>query len=62
MLSKGTSKFIEEAKRVHGDLYDYSLCDYYNTHTKVTIICREHGAVEVGASTDVDTYADRNPV
>lgn len=47
--SKGTLKFIEEAKRVHGDLYDYSLCDYYNTHTKVTIICREHGAVEVKA-------------
>ena len=48
-LSKGTSRFIEEAKRVHGDLYDYSLCKYYNTHTKVTIICREHGAVEVEA-------------
>jgi len=47
--SKGTLKFIEEAKRIHGDLYDYSLCDYYNTHTKVTIICREHGAVEVCA-------------
>lgn len=47
--SKGTLKFIEEAKRVHGDLYDYSLCDYYNTHTKVTIICREHGAFEVEA-------------
>lgn len=49
VLSKGTSRFIEEARRVHGDLYDYSLCDYYNIHTKVTIICREHGAVEVGA-------------
>ena len=49
VLSKGTSRFIEEAKRVHGDLYDYSLCNYYNTHTKVTIICREHGAFEVEA-------------
>lgn len=47
--SKGTLKFIEEAKRVHGDLYDYSLCKYYNNHTKVTIICREHGAVKVVA-------------
>jgi hypothetical protein len=49
VLSKGTSRFIEEARRVHGDLYDYSLCDYYNTHTKVKIICREHGVVEVDA-------------
>lgn len=48
-LSKGTSRFIEDAKRVHGDLFDYSLCDYYNSHTKVTIICREHGAFEIGA-------------
>lgn len=47
--SKSTSKFVEEARLVHGDLYDYSLCHYYNTHTKVTIICREHGAVEVVA-------------
>jgi hypothetical protein len=49
VLSKGTSKFIEEAKGIHGDLYDYSLCDYYNCHTKVTIVCREHGAFEVEA-------------
>lgn len=47
--SKSTKKFIEDARRVHGDLYDYSLCEYYNTHTKVTIICREHGAVEIEA-------------
>lgn len=49
VLSKSTSRFIEEAKRVHGDLYDYSLCEYYNNHTKVKIICREHGVVEVNA-------------
>lgn len=49
LLSKSTAKFIEDARRIHGDLYDYSLCQYYNTHTKVTIICKEHGAVEVGA-------------
>ncbi len=49
VLSKSTERFIEDARRVHGDLYDYSLCDYYNNSTKVTVICREHGAFEVGA-------------
>lgn len=47
--SKSTSKFIEDAKRVHGDLYDYSLCEYHNNHTKVTVVCREHGAFEIVA-------------
>lgn len=47
--SKSTSKFIEDARRIHGDLYDYSLCNYFNRHTKVIVICREHGAFEIGA-------------
>lgn len=49
VLSKGTSKFIEESTRIHGNLYDYNLCNYYNNHTKVTIICSEHGAFEIEA-------------
>ena len=35
--------FIEKAKKVHGDKYDYSKVDYINAHTKVCIICPEHG-------------------
>ena len=38
-----TEKFIEKAKAVHGDKYDYSKVEYVNTHTKVCIICPEHG-------------------
>lgn len=38
-----TAEFIDKAKTVHGDKYDYSLVDYKNTGTKVTIICPEHG-------------------
>ena len=30
--------FIEKAKSVHGDTYDYSLVDYVNAYTKVKII------------------------
>lgn len=40
---KTKRKFIKEARKVHGDKYDYSLVDYYNTDTDVTIICPIHG-------------------
>ena len=35
-------EFIEKAKEVHGDKYDYSKVEYVNNHTKVCIICPEH--------------------
>ncbi len=41
---KRTNKqFITEAKKVHGDLYDYSKVNYTNTSTNVIIICKIHG-------------------
>jgi len=41
-----TKEFIEKAKVVHGDKYDYSLVDYKNNYTKVKIICPKHGIFE----------------
>lgn len=38
-----TESFIEKAKLVHGDKYDYSKVNYVDSHTKVCIICPEHG-------------------
>jgi len=38
-----TEQFIEKAKKVHGDLYDYSKVEYDGTHNKVCIICPKHG-------------------
>ena len=35
--------FIEKARKVHGDKYDYSKVEYVNNHTKVCIVCAEHG-------------------
>ena len=35
--------FVEKAKRIHNDRYDYSKVEYANAHTKVCIICPEHG-------------------
>ena len=43
---KGTEIFIEEAKKIHGDKYDYSLVDYKNRFTTIKIICEKHGIFE----------------
>jgi len=42
-----TEEWIEKAKTVHGNKYDYSSVNYVNsTKTKITIICTEHGKFE----------------
>ena len=41
-----TKQFIEKAKLVHGDKYDYALVEYKNTITKVKIMCPIHGVFE----------------
>ena len=38
-----TETFIEKAKKVHGNKYDYSKVEYVNSKTKVCIICPIHG-------------------
>jgi len=43
---KTTEQFIEEAKKIHGDKYDYSLVEYKNAHKKVKIKCSKHGIFE----------------
>ena len=40
---KDTDKFIEEARQVHGDKYDYSKVEYNKAREKVCIICPRHG-------------------
>ena len=39
-----TETFIQKARKVHGDRYDYSLVEYQRASIHVTIICPEHGA------------------
>lgn len=41
-----TQEFIDKAKSVHGDKYGYSGVAYVNAHSKVTILCKEHGDFE----------------
>jgi hypothetical protein len=40
---KTQEELIEDAKKVHGDKYDYSKVNYKKFNEKVTIICKEHG-------------------
>ena len=39
----GIDEFIEKAKFIHGDKYDYSKVEYKGIEDKVCIICPEHG-------------------
>ena len=42
-----TKEFIERAKEIHGEFYDYSLVEYINSSTKVKVICPIHGIFKV---------------
>jgi len=42
-LSSTTNQFINKAKLIHEDLYDYSKVEYNNSLTKIIIICSIHG-------------------
>jgi len=41
-----TGEFIEIARKIHGDKFDYSLVDYKLSHEKVKINCPVHGDFE----------------
>ena len=42
-MNKTTNEFIDQAKLVHGDKYDYSLVEYVKAHELVKIVCAKHG-------------------
>jgi very-short-patch-repair endonuclease len=41
LYSSTTDEFIERARKVHGDKYEYGETKYVNAHTPVLIICNE---------------------
>lgn len=47
---KTTQQFIEEAKKIHGEKYDYSKVIYVTNKSKVHIICPIHGDFEQSPS------------
>lgn len=40
---KTFEQFVEDARKVHGDKYEYNDGNYVNSHTKIGITCPEHG-------------------
>ena len=42
---KNTEQFIREAKKIHGNKYDYSMTEYKNNKTKIKIICNKCGRI-----------------
>lgn len=43
---KTTDSFVNDAVKIHGNKYDYSLTEYINKRTNVKIICSNHGVFE----------------
>lgn len=43
MKRKTTKEFIDDARAVHGDKYDYSKVDYVNENTKICIVDSKYG-------------------
>lgn len=39
----GGDRYVEQARNVHGDRYDYSQLGYHGQRHKITVICKEHG-------------------
>lgn len=42
--SSNKEEFINKAKLIHGDYYDYSNVVYINAIKKVQIVCPQHGS------------------
>ncbi len=45
-MKKSVEKFVEDAKIIHNDLYDYSKVNYTGNRNKIIIICKIHGEFE----------------
>lgn len=41
---KSLEQFVEDARKIHGNKYDYSKAEYINAHTKLEIVCPKHGS------------------
>ena len=44
---KARATFVEKARKIHGDKYDYSEVNYIKNNIKVSIICPKHGKFDI---------------
>lgn len=54
--SPTTDEFIERAKIVHGDKYDYSLTIYNGAFKFIILICKDHGKFTQSAKNHLDGH------
>jgi len=45
-----TDKFIEKARTIYGDKYEYNKTKYYDSKTKIIVTCKKHGDFEQNPS------------
>lgn len=53
-LDVNTANFIQKARTIHGDAYDYSHVLYVNCNSPITIICPQHGKFSQRARTHLN--------
>jgi len=56
--TKNTQYFIEKAKTIHGEKYDYSKTFYKGNKNKLIIICPKHGEFLIRASSHLEKRKD----
>jgi hypothetical protein len=55
-IKKDTKWFIDNAVKLHGDKYDYSLSEYEGWNKKIKVICKIHGIFEQKATNHLNRY------
>ncbi len=58
-LESSTFKFIVKSEKVHGNKFNYSKVEYIGSHTKVCIICSEHGEFYQSPTNHLSGYGCR---
>lgn len=54
MVRLTNEDFIQRAKEIHGDKYDYSFTDYKHSLEKVKVICKKHGQFFIKPSNHIN--------
>ena len=54
--TNNTDYFIQKARQIHGDKYDYSKVEYINNRSKIIIICLKHGEFEQTAMSHLNGH------
>lgn len=58
--TKTHSEYLESAKKIHGEKYDYSQTIYKGMHSIVTIICPKHGEFQQIAYSHIQNHGCPN--